>query len=97
MSSVVLFHLNTVRPAKCVRKMRWQVTWQVWGEKRCRLGVMQKFEGQRPYRTPRRRRDYNIKMDLKERVWEGLDWIALAQDRNKWWVLVNMVTNLKGP
>jgi hypothetical protein len=50
---------------------------------------MQKFEGQRPYRTTRRRRDYNTKMYLKERIWECLDWIAVAQDRNKWWALEN--------
>jgi hypothetical protein len=56
-STVVLFHLNTVRHVKCVRKMRWQDMWHAWREKRCRLGVVQKFEGQRPYRRPRHRRE----------------------------------------
>jgi hypothetical protein len=37
-------------------------------EKRCRLGVVEKFKGQRQYRRPRCRREYNIKMDLKEIV-----------------------------
>jgi hypothetical protein len=30
-------------------------------------------------------------MDLREKVWGGIDWIYLAQDRDQWWVLVNMV------
>jgi hypothetical protein len=47
--------------------------WHAWGEKRCRLGVVQKFEGQRPYRRPRHKREYNTKMDLKEISWEVLD------------------------
>jgi len=67
------------------------------GKKRCRLGVVQQFEGQRPYRRTRHRRDYNIKMDPKEIIWEGLDWTALAQGRNKWWALVNLVMNLQCP
>jgi hypothetical protein len=41
--TVVLLHLNTVRHVKCVRKMRWQDMWHAWGEKRCRLGVVQNF------------------------------------------------------
>jgi hypothetical protein len=36
-------------------------------------------------------------MDLGEIEWEGVDWIRLAQDRNPWWALVNMVMNLKVP
>jgi len=60
-------------------------------------GCGAKFEGKRPYRRPRLRRDYYIKMDPKEIVWEGLDWIALAQDRDKWWDFVNLVMNLQSP
>jgi len=41
--------------------------------------------------------DYNIKMDLKEIVLEGLDWITVSQERNKWWAFVNMVMNLQVP
>jgi hypothetical protein len=66
-------------------------------EKSCRLGLVQKFEGQRPYRRPTHRQNCNIKLDLKEISWEGWDWIALAQDRDKWWALVNVVMNLEGP
>jgi hypothetical protein len=38
-----------------------------------------------------------IKMDLLEIGWGGVDWIGLAQDRDKWRVLVNAVMNLQGP
>jgi hypothetical protein len=37
----------------------------------------------------------NIKMDLQEVGWGVMDWIDLAQDRNRWWVLVNTVMNLQ--
>jgi len=40
---------------------------------------------------PRRRWEENIKMDLQEIRWGGTDWIALAQDRDRWWALVNAV------
>jgi hypothetical protein len=39
----------------------------------------------------------NIKMDLLETGWGGVDWIALAQDRDKWRALVNAVMNLRVP
>jgi hypothetical protein len=38
---------------------------------------------------------YNIKMDLGEVVWAGVDWIDLAQDRDKWRGFVNTVLNLQ--
>jgi hypothetical protein len=37
----------------------------------------------------------NIKMDLREIRWDGMDWIDLAQDRDQWRALVNTVTNLR--
>jgi hypothetical protein len=43
----------------------------------------------------RRRRDDDIKMDLQEEEWEDLDWIELAQDRDRWRALVNAVMNLR--
>jgi hypothetical protein len=47
-----------------------------------------KPEGKRPIGRPRRRWVDNIKMDLGETGWGGVDWIGLAQDRNKWKALV---------
>jgi hypothetical protein len=43
-----------------------------------------KPEGRRPLGRPRRRWEDNIKMDLREVGWGGMDWISLAQDRNRW-------------
>jgi hypothetical protein len=42
-----------------------------------------KSEGKRPLGRPRRRWDDNIKMDLREKRWGGMDWIHLAQDRDQ--------------
>jgi hypothetical protein len=39
----------------------------------------------------------NIKMDLREIGWGGMDWIDLAQDRDQWRALVNTVMNLRAP
>jgi hypothetical protein len=39
----------------------------------------------------------NIKMDLREIAWDGMDWIDLAQDRDPWRALVNAVVNLRVP
>jgi hypothetical protein len=51
-------------------------------------------EGKRQYRSPRYRLEDNIRMDLREIGREGVEWIHLAQDRDLWQALVNMVTNL---
>jgi hypothetical protein len=45
----------------------------------------------------RRRWVDNIKMDLREIGWDGMDWIDLAQNRDQWRVLVNTVMNLRVP
>jgi hypothetical protein len=52
-------------------------------------------EGKRSLRRPRRRWVDNIKMDLLEIGWGGVDCIGLAQDRDKWRAHVNAVMNLR--
>jgi GH43 family beta-xylosidase len=54
-------------------------------------------EVKRPLRRPRRRWVDNIKIDLREIEWDGMDWIDLVQDRDQWRALVNMVMNLWVP
>jgi hypothetical protein len=56
-----------------------------------------KPEGKRPLGRPRRRWVNNIRMDLGDVGWGDVDWIRLAQDRNRWRALVNSVLNLRVP
>jgi hypothetical protein len=56
-----------------------------------------KPEGERPLGRPRRRWVDNITMDIKERGWDGMDCIDLAQDRDQRRALVNTVMNLRFP
>jgi hypothetical protein len=56
-----------------------------------------KPEGKRPLRRPRCRWEDNIKMDLQEVECGGMDWIWLAQDRDRWRAIMNMVMNLWVP
>jgi hypothetical protein len=60
------------------------------GERReaCRV-LVGKSEGKRPLGRPRRGWEDNIKMDLQEVGWRGMDWIDMAQDRDRWWALVS--------
>jgi hypothetical protein len=54
-------------------------------------------ERKRPLGRPRPMWVDNIKMDLREIGWDGMDWTDLAQDRNQWRALVNAVMNLRVP
>jgi hypothetical protein len=56
-----------------------------------------KPERKRPLGRPRRKWEDNIKMDLREIGWGGMDWIDLAQDREQLRALVNTVVNLRVP
>jgi hypothetical protein len=59
--------------------------------------LMGKPEGKRPLRRPRRRLVDNVKMDLREIQWGGMDWIDLAHDRDRWRALVCTVMKLRVP
>jgi hypothetical protein len=80
------------------RRMRWVGHVARMGEKinAYRL-LVGKPEGKRPLGRPRCRCVDNIKMDLLDIGWGGVDWIGLAQDRDKWRALVNTVMNLRAP
>jgi hypothetical protein len=68
------------------------------GEKRSAYRILVgKLEGKRSLGRPRRRWGDNIKMDLREIDWGGMDWIDLAEDRDQWRALVNTVMNLWVP
>ena len=80
------------------RRMRWAGHVARMGEGRgvCRV-LVGKPEGKRPVGRPRRRWEDNIKMDLQEVGCGGMDWINLAQDRDRWRTLVIAVMNLRVP
>jgi hypothetical protein len=68
------------------------------GEKRNVYRILVgKPERRRPLGRPRRRWVYNIKMDLREIGWDGMDWIGLAQDGDQWRAVVNTVMNIRVP
>jgi hypothetical protein len=56
-----------------------------------------KPEGKRPLGRPRNGWEDDIKMDLGEIGWGGMDWINLSENRDQYWVLVNMIMNLRVP
>jgi hypothetical protein len=65
------------------------------GERLCTYRVlMGRPKGKTPFERTRHRWEDNLKMDLHEVGWGGMDWIDLAQDRDRWRVLVNVAMNL---
>jgi hypothetical protein len=80
------------------RRMRWAGHVARMGRRGMHIGYWwESQEGKRPLGRRRRRWLDNIKMHLKEIGWGGMDWIDLAQDRDQWRALVNMVLNLRVP
>ena len=71
-------------------------TCSAYGRGVSRISV-EKPEGKRPPERSRYRWGYNIKMDLQVVGCGGLDWIDLAQDKDRWRALVNAVMNLRVP
>jgi hypothetical protein len=71
--------------------MRWAVHVTRIAERR---GVYRVLVGKTE--RPRRRRENNIKMDLQEMGCGSMDWIALAEDRDRWRALVNAIIKYSG-
>ena len=59
--------------------------------------MLGKPEGKRPLGRHRRKWEDNIKMDLQEVGCGGMDWIDVAQDRDRWRAIVTAVMNLRVP
>ena len=78
--------------------MRWAGHVACMGQERGAYRVLVgKPEGKRPLGRPRRRWVHNIRMDLQEVGCAYVDWIGLAQDRDRWRMLVSAVMNLRVP
>jgi hypothetical protein len=81
-----------------LRRMSWVGHVAQMGTKRNAYRIfLGKPEGKRPLGRPRRRSVDNIKIDIKEMGWGGMDWIDLAQDRDQLRALVNMLMNIRVP
>jgi hypothetical protein len=88
---------NIIRVIKS-RRLRWAGHVPRMGEERGAYRILVgRPEGRRPLGRPRRRWEDNIKMNLREVGWGGMNWIELAQDRDRWRAVVNAVTNLRVP
>jgi len=66
----------------------WTVVYRVW---------VRRPGGKRPLGRPRSRGEDDIKMHLQEVGWGDMDWVAVAQERDRWLALVNAVMNLRAP
>jgi hypothetical protein len=79
------------------RRMGWAGQVARMGERGGAYGILVgRPEGRGSFVRPRHRWEDNIKVDLKEFEW-GMDWIELAEDRDRWRAVVNAVMNLRVP
>jgi len=80
------------------RRMRWAGHVARMVERRgVYMVLVEKPEGRRPLGRPRRKWEDNIKMDLQKVGCGGINWIELAQDRDRWRAIVNAIMNLRVP
>jgi hypothetical protein len=80
-----------------MKDMRWSGHVTHMGEMRNAYSILVgKPEGKRPLGRPRHRWE-DIKMDLRETGWEGVDWMQQVQDRDQWRSVLHRVMNLRVP
>jgi hypothetical protein len=76
------------------RKMSWAGHIAHTGDVKSTYTIL---EGKRPLGRPRSRWEDNIRMDLREIVWEVVDWMLLTEDMDQWQTPVNTVNNFRVP
>jgi hypothetical protein len=74
---------NVIRVMTQIR-MRWTGHVELMGEINAYKVFVGKHEGKEPLGRPGRRWEYNIRMNLWQVMWERVDWMLLAQDRDQW-------------
>jgi hypothetical protein len=80
------------------RRMSWAGHVAYEGEKRnTNMISVGTSEGKSPLGKPRHRWEDNIKMDLRDLGWGGVDWIVMVEDRDQFRALVNTVMNFRVP
>jgi hypothetical protein len=86
---------NIIKQIKSRRMRRAGHVARMGEERKVYRVLMGKPEGKRPLGRPRRRWEDGIRMDLRDTGWGSVEWIQLAQDRDRWLALVNKVMNLR--